>query len=111
MALFWKKGLEVDVEFSSLNHMDVLISKGKEDGWRFMGFYGKLLTQRRLESWNLLRNLQGRFSVPWLCASDFNEITKSNEKSEGRLRSFMQIKIFRDVLDECGLMDLGFMGS
>ena len=64
-----------------------------------------------MESWNLLRNLNGRFSVPRLCAGDFNEITKSHEKSGGRLSPYMQMKIFRDVLDECGLMYLGFMGS
>jgi len=97
LALFWKKGLKVDVESSSLNHIDVLINKSKEDGWSFTGFYGEPLTQRRLESWNLLRNLYGRFSIPWLCIGDFNEITKSHEKSGGRLRPFMQMKNFRDV--------------
>jgi len=89
LALFWKEGVEVSVESSFLNHIDVLINKNKEDGWSFMGFYGKPLTQRRMESWNLLRNLHGRFSVPWLCAGDFNEITKSHEKNGGRLRPYM----------------------
>ena len=83
LALFWKKGLEVDVKSSSLNHIDVLINKSKEDGWRFIGYYGEPLTQRRLVSWNLLRNLYGRFSVPWLCAGDFNEIKNLMKKVEG----------------------------
>ena len=111
VVLFSKKGFKIDVESSSLNHVNVLINKNKEDGWRFTGFYGEPLTQRRMELWNLLRNLQGRFSVPWLCACDFNEITKSHEKCGERLRLYMQMKNFRDVLDECGLMDLGFVGS
>ena len=34
----------VDVESSSLNHIDVLINKGKDDKWRFTGFYGALET-------------------------------------------------------------------
>ena len=75
-----KKGVELDVESSSLNHIDVLINKGKDEIWRFTGLYGSLKTQRRIESWNLIRNLNGHFSVPWLCASDFNEITKTHEK-------------------------------
>ena len=45
LALFWKEGVEVSVESSSLNHIDVLINKNKEDGWRFTGFYGEPLTQ------------------------------------------------------------------
>jgi len=64
-----------------------------------------------MDSWNLVRSLVGRFSAPWLCAGDFNEITKSNEKLGGRFRSYNQMKNFRDVLDEGGLMDLGFVGS
>lgn len=52
-----------------------------------------------------------KFSLPWLYAGNFNEITKSHEKSGGRLRPFLQMKNFRDVLDECRLVDLGFMGS
>ena len=99
------------MELSSLNHIDVLIYKGKVDVWRFMGFYGHPMTQRRVESWNLMRSLHGRFSAPWLCADDFNEITKTHEKKGGRLRPYYQMNNFRDALDECGLMDLGFVGS
>ena len=46
-----------------------------------------------------------------LCASDFNEILKQSEKVGGRLRPYSQMQIFREALDECGLMDLGFKGS
>ena len=49
LALFWKKDVMVDVESSSLNHIDVLINEGKDDEWRFTGFYGALETQRRME--------------------------------------------------------------
>lgn len=111
LALFWKNGVELEVESSFLNHIDVLINKGKDDWWRFTGFYGELETQRRMESWNLTRELHGRFKVSWLCARDFIEITWLNEKKGGRLRPYNQMKKFWDVLDECSLMDLGFMGS
>ncbi len=41
---------------------------------------------------------------------DFNEISKAEEKC-GRLgRSETQMQNFRDVIDECGFMDLGFTG-
>ena len=111
LALFWKKGVELDVESSSLNHIDALTNKGKDDVWRFIGFYNVPETLRRMKSWNLMRNLHGRFSVPWLCEGDFNEITKTHEKKDGRLRPYIQMKNFRDALDECGLMDLGYVGS
>ena len=111
LALFWKKGVELDVESSSINHIDVLINKIKEDGWKFIGFYGESVAQRRMESWNLMRDLHGRFSVPWLCAGDFNDITRTHEKKGGRLRPYSQMKNFRDALDECDLVDLGYTSS
>ena len=58
-----------------------------------------------------MRSLVGIFSALWLCVGDFNKITKSNEKLGGRLRLYNQMKNFHDVLDEGGLMDLGFVGS
>ena len=51
---------------------------------------------------NYERRLKSKYSLPWLCAGDFNEITRAHEKSGGRLRPSKQMEDFRDVLDECG---------
>ena len=48
---------------------------------------------------------------PWLCAGDFNEIIGQDEKLGGALRSHNQIQLFREVIDECSFMDMGFVGS
>ena len=40
LALFWKKYVELSVENSSLNYIDAIINKGRENSWRFIGFYG-----------------------------------------------------------------------
>ena len=42
---------------------------------------------------------------------DFNEIIRQDEKSRGALRSHTQMQQFKDVIDECGFIDLGFEGS
>ncbi|KAK4566162.1 hypothetical protein RGQ29_002398 [Quercus rubra] len=67
-------------------------------------------THKRFKSWDLLHQLHRQSSLPWLCASDFNKITRQSEKSGGRLHPHNQMQQFRDVLDECGFMDLGFKG-
>ena len=59
LALFWKKDFDVKVESSSLNHIDIIINGDKENAWSFTGFYGAPETQLRIDSWNLLRNLNG----------------------------------------------------
>ena len=73
-------------------------------------FYGDPVTHKRFESWNLLRDLNSRMDLPWLCMGDFNEITRQSEKLGGSIRSQAQMQLFRDVIDECGFMDLGFTG-
>ena len=96
---------------SSLNHIDAIIDKESQAAWRFTDFYGEPETNKRHESWDLLRSLHQQSSLPWLCAKDFNEIVKQSEKLGGRLRPHGQMQLFCEVLDECGLMDIGFKGS
>lgn len=47
----------------------------------------------------------------WICASDFNEITRVHEKLGGRLRLDRQKQDFRDTLDKCGFKNLGYVGG
>ena len=57
------------------------------------------------------KEFKARESAPWICAGDFNEITKQSEKRGGRIQPHGQMQAFREVLDECGFIDLGFVGS
>jgi len=54
LELFWRHDVDLQVESYSPNHVDALINRGKENSWRFIGFYGALETQLRMESWNLI---------------------------------------------------------
>ena len=100
MAIFWKEGCNLSLDTYSPNHIDVIINKGSKDEWRFTGFYGEPDTRNRNESWEKLRRLKNKFTLPWLCAGDFNEILKADEKLGGRLRPNRQMEAFREVLDE-----------
>lgn len=46
-----------------------------------------------------------------MCARDFNETRKCLEKMGGSNRSQAQIQLLREAVDECGFIDLGFVGS
>ena len=111
LVMYWKEEFDLAIETFSKNHIDATICKNKEGEWRFIGFYGELDTQLKHEAWVRLRNLRTRSQAPWLCAGDFNEVTKQSEKLSGRTRPYNQMQAFRDILDECGFMDLGFVGS
>ena len=111
VAMFWKEGCNLSLDTYSPNHIDVIINKGKVDEWRFTGFYGEPDTRIRDESWEKLRRLKNKFNLPWLCAGDFNEILKAEEKLGGRSRPTRQMEAFREVIDECGFKDLGYVGG
>ena len=83
LVLFWKSTIDVTVEGSGKNYIDAIINKNQENEWQFTGFYGEPKTQRRIESWNLLRSLDKKFQILWLCAGDFNELMKGDEKLGG----------------------------
>lgn len=80
LALYWKEAMKLTIETSSKNHIDYIIRKGSEKAWRFTGFYGEPNTHKRYESWDLLRQLNSQFSLPWLCSGDFNEIVRQKRK-------------------------------
>ena len=111
VAVMWKKDVDVLVDTYSLNHIDAIINKGKEDEWQFTDFYGKPNTRNHFISWATLRRVKLKYSLPWLCAGDFNEITRAHEKLGGRLRLSKQMEDIRDVLDECGFQGLRFSGN
>ena len=111
LVLYWKEVMKLTVETSSKNHIDYIIGKGSEEAWRFTGFYGEPNTHKRYESWDLLCQLNSQFSLPWLCLGDFNEIVRGIEKKGGSNRSHAQMQLFREAIDECGFIDMGYKGS
>ena len=64
LALLWKNTVQIDVDSSSLNYIDVIVNKGKDDSWRFTGIYGMPEAERKHEIWDLLRTLHQKFSLP-----------------------------------------------
>ncbi|XP_075659257.1 uncharacterized protein LOC142629162 [Castanea sativa] len=111
LALYWKNSIDVHVDSFSKYHIDSIINKGGDEAWRFTGFYGEPATHKRVEAWNKLRLINTRHDLPWLCARDFNEITRSSEKLGGNNRSQAQMQLFRNVIDECRFLDLGYVGD
>lgn len=111
LAMFWKQDIDLKVVDSSPKFIDAIVNAGKENSWHFTGFYGALETQNHHQFWSYLQRPLQKFSLPWICAGNFNEIIRSHEKVGGRIRPYRQMHDFRQVLDECGLADLGFVGN
>ncbi|KAA3490759.1 BEACH domain-containing lvsC [Gossypium australe] len=74
-----------------------------EREWRYTGFYGSPYTCDQQASRRLLKELGQD--------GDFNEILYSSEKRGGQPREKRKMAAFREVLDECQLVDMGFQGT
>jgi endonuclease/exonuclease/phosphatase family metal-dependent hydrolase len=76
--------------------------------WQFTGFYRHLVAYRRHESWALLDKLHSLTDLPWLLMGDFNEIVSSDERLGELVGSQRNMYEFGEVLNKCGLVDLGY---
>ena len=110
LVLFWKSSINLTVIGSCKYYIDAIVDKGTENEWQLTGFYAEHETTKRVEAWEKLRYLNSISDILWLCFGDFNEIIRQDEKVGGALRPHNQMQLFREVLDECGFMDLGYVG-
>ena len=78
--------------------------------WRLTYVYGEAQTGERFKTWDILKHIKSLSSLPWLCIGDFNEVLHRTEHDGVQERSYSQIAGFREMVDVCGLCDLGYEG-
>jgi hypothetical protein len=75
LALFWDESINVTLLSQGECYFDVVI---KEDPgvtpWRATFIYGEPRVENRGDMWDLLRDLCGVWSGPWMVIGDFNEV-------------------------------------
>jgi hypothetical protein len=111
LAMFWKRGINLSLRCLGRMHIDVEITENDGFKWSVTGIYGEPRTEKREETWKLLRNLHMQVKMPWVCIDDFNEILYSFEKQGGNPKPQIQMERFRNALNFCNLNDLGFEGD
>jgi endonuclease/exonuclease/phosphatase family metal-dependent hydrolase len=75
------------------------------------GIYGEPKWEDKHLTWDKIRELHAQHNPPWAIIGDFNEILFNHEKEGGNPRPHNYMQAFRDVLSDCDLIDLGFMGE
>lgn len=58
-----------------------------------------------------MRVIADNYSGPCLAIGDFNDVISSTEKSGGRSIYRNRVNAYKDMVDDCGFIDLGFTGS
>ena len=110
LALLWKRGVVVEVINCTDNHILAKVIEDDGFAWYLTGFYGWPESSQKEKSWALLSHLASFVDGPWLCIGDFNAILSSTEKLSKRPPSYSQMDGFREALEKCSLVDLGFLG-
>ncbi|XP_052481170.1 uncharacterized protein LOC128035464 [Gossypium raimondii] len=112
LCLAWRTDMDIMLRSFSKRHIGVSI-EDKEKGakWRFIGFYGSPYVQDRYDSWEVLKRLASGEVLPWLVCGDFNEIMYGFEKKGGLPRDERRMELFRKMLEDCYLFDVGYEGN
>lgn len=58
----------------------------------------------------MIRNLAVVSDLPWCIIGDFNELMFMDEKERGRGHPRALLEGFSEMVTDCGLHDLGFVG-
>jgi hypothetical protein len=111
VMLLWKKEINIQLLFSAPNYIDVQIQERPDKIWHLTGVYGEPRWEDKYKTWDRIRELHSQHNLPWVLIGDFNEILFSHEKEGGNPRPLNFMQNFRDVLTDCNLHDIGFVGD
>ena len=78
--------------------------------WLFSAVYASPRNAERQVLWNNLMSVADLHNLPWVIAGDFNEPLLSEDKFGGRVVSVNRSLLFKECLDKCNMVDIGFVG-
>ncbi|XP_031094366.1 uncharacterized protein LOC115998845 [Ipomoea triloba] len=110
LALLWRKNCTARLLSYSRNHVDVEVTIAGLESWRMTCYYGFPERSRRRDSWDLLRSLAGRSSLPWVVVGDFNDLLYQSEKRGGNPHLDALLRGFGEAMDDCSLAQLPMRG-
>lgn len=110
LVLFWSTEHCVSLQSLCPNFIDVHVTETSGMTWRATFVYGEPKTAQRHVFWDRLRFLKAQWQGPWVCIGDFNEALSNDEHLGPTVRDENQMRLFRECLEDCQLVDLGFCG-
>ncbi|XP_073353800.1 uncharacterized protein [Aegilops tauschii subsp. strangulata] len=91
--------------------IDVKIEEANNVVWRLTGMYGEFRWENKHMTWSRMRQLHQNLKLPWILLGDLNEIQYLHEKDGGNPRPIQYMQAFQQVIEDCEMHDLGFIGD
>jgi hypothetical protein len=110
LAMYWNNNLRLELIHFSQYHIDMIVSEAGKEKWRLTCIYGEAQTHLRHKTWDLLKFLSTESDLPWISVGDYNEVLRPEEHLGVGQRDPLQMRGFREAVDVCGLIDLGYIG-
>jgi exonuclease III len=110
--ILWKtEAVEVDHLCSTEQEIHASVKvRSSNYLWLISAIYGSPCRSERRILWDNLKIIAGLNNLPWVMLGDFNDILLCEEKWGGNRPSNSRIREFRNCLNACNMIDLGFSG-
>ncbi|XP_050259987.1 uncharacterized protein LOC126705076 [Quercus robur] len=110
--LLWNADL-VEVELLAKTEQEIHVEvkvRASRLTWLFTAIYASPRSEERCILWENLTKVADLHKLPWVIAGDFNEPLIDEDKFGGRGVNINRSLAFKDCLDRCSMVDMGFSG-
>ena len=110
--MLWKSdAVEVMLVAKTEQEIHVVVKvRAHNSSWLLSAIYASPRLEERKLLWNNLAIIAPLHDLPWLMLGDFNELLASSDKLGGNPLNPRRVQLFKECLDSCGMVDLGFHG-
>ena len=106
-----KDRVEVSKLASTEQEIHVIIKvRSSNLNWLLSAIYASPRCAERQILWGNLKMMAEVHDLPWVMAGDFNEPLMEGDKFGGKGLSVNRALLFKECLDACSMIDLGFSG-
>lgn len=113
LCLLWKNNIQITILEYDHNYINVNVNSNNSNitEWMLTCFYGSpYTTNLKLASWEIIKHLARAVNRPWIVLGDCNVVLHEEEKKSSYPFNSREADIFKNFINKCGLMDLGFNG-
>ncbi|XP_075076994.1 uncharacterized protein LOC142163768 [Nicotiana tabacum] len=108
---FWTTNCQTTTMTNEDQQITINISEeGGGNGLFVTAVYAKCTSTERRELWHSLERVNAMVNGPWCVGGDFNSILDTDEKLEGRPYRINKSIDFSNCMNNCELLDAGYVG-